>query len=345
MKNKITKIIGSPKIVVPITLLIALVAGFFVYQFVGFAPKNKIGNQTAGVSTGTVREDGQTIDLAFPKSGRVNAVLIKSGDLVKKGQILANLDFADVSGAFEIAKANYEKVLNGATSTDIDVAKAQVKTAQVALDQIKIQQDILVKNAKKNLLNSGFIVTTDDRLSTATPPVISGTYLKDAEGQIIIDTYNSSGGTSFKTSGLIETTGMESTEIPQPIGDTGLFIKFSNTVDRTIWMLSIPNTASPGYTANLNAYQNALATETQTIANATAFLNQAQSALVLKQTTARPEDVTAVLGALQVAESAYKNDFIYAPGDGLITVVNLNVGEIASANQRVISMILKINNQ
>jgi multidrug resistance efflux pump len=138
---------------------------------------------------------------------------------------------------------------------------------------------------------------------------------------------------------------MMSAEIPQPIGDTGLFIKFSNITNRTTWTINIPNTQSSGYTLNQNAYQSALSTETQAIANATAVLSQAQSALTLKQTAARPEDVASALGALTVAQAAYNNDFIYAPGDGLVTIVNLSVGEIAPTNGRVISMILKTNNQ
>jgi len=342
MKNKIIKFLSSPKIIIPVVFLAAVVAGFFVYRFVGYGPKNEIGNQTSINDTDQIK-DGQVVDLAFPKSGRVNAVLVKPGQLVKKGQVLANLDYTDVLGSLEIAKANYQKVLNGATSADIDVAKAAVETAQVALNQIKIQQDTLVKNAKKNLLNSGFIVTTNDNLSNQNPPVITGTYLGDTEGEIIITPYSSSGGSSFKTSGIVETTGMISTTVPQPIGTTGLFIKFFNTGDRTIWNLDIPNTQSSSYTANLSAYQTALSNQTQTIANATASLNQTQSALTFKQTSARPEDVTAASGALAVAQGAYDNDFIYAPADGLITVVNLNVGAIASANQRAISMIAKIN--
>jgi multidrug resistance efflux pump len=340
MKNKIMKFLEKPKVVIPLTLLIALVLGFFVYKFVGYGPKDELGNLVPNVPVDQIK-DGQVVDLAFPKSGRVNAVSVKTGDVVKKGQVLANLDFADVRGALDIAHANYQKVLNGATGTDIDVAKATVASAQTALDQIKLQQGISVANAKKNLLNSGFVVTTNDNLSSQLPPIITGTYLYDTEGIMTITTYASSGGSSFKTSGLVDAIGMESTEIPQPIGDTGLFIKFSNPSDRTIWTLDIPNTESPGYTANLNAYQAAQATETQMIANATATLSQAQSALALKQASARPEDVAAAAGALSAAQGAYDNDFIYAPADGVITVVNLNVGAIAGANQRVISMITK----
>ena len=342
MKNKILKILNKPKIVISVTALIALVAGVVVYKTVGISPSVKLADSV--VSNGF--NDGQGVDLAFPKSGRVNQVLVKEGDVVHKGQALANLDYTDAKGALMVAKANYEKVLNGATGADIDVAKAAVETAQVALDQAKLQQDTLVKNAKKNLLNSGFVAVTNDQLgqlSSQNPPIISGTYLKDAEGQININVYNSSGGTSFTTSGLVETSGMVNTQIPQPLGDTGLYVKFQNVSnDQTKWIINIPNTQSTSYTQNVNAYQSAVATENQVIANATAVLNQAKSALLLKQSAARPEDVAAVSGALEVAQGAYDNDFIYAPTDGIITAVNAAIGETIVANQKAISMVAKI---
>ena len=280
------------------------------------------------------------VDLGFKNGGRIQKVYFSVGDMVKKDQVIANLDSNDASGQLNIAKANYEKIINGATSTDINVAKAQVETAQVALDQIKIQQDILLKNAKKNLLNSGFIATTDDQTSNQTPPIISGTYLKENEGQLIITEYPSSGGTSFKTSGLFEFNGMVNTEVPQSIGDTGLYIKFSNTNNyQTKWTVNIPNNQSAQYLQNLNAYQTAVSNQTQAIANATAELDQAKSALVLKQSNARPEDIASANGALLVAEGAYNDKFIFAPFDGMITKIDAKVGEIAFQNIPLVSMI------
>ena len=298
----------------------------------------KLGDFLNQVSASGKVVASDNVDLGFKSGGRVEHINFSVGQNVKKGQAIANLDSADVRGSLEVSKANYEKVLNGATNTDIDVAKAQVTTAQTALDQIKMGQDILVKNAKKDLLNSGFIATTNDQLSTQTPPIISGTYLKEAEGQITITPYSSSGGTSFQTSGLIDTTGMASTEIPQPIGDTGLYIKFSNTLNETKWIANIPNKQSPNYLNNLNAYQTALSNQTQAVANAEAALNQAKYSLLQKQASARPEDVAAAYGQLLIAEGAYNDKFIFAPFDGVITKMDAKVGEIASPNVSLITM-------
>jgi multidrug efflux pump subunit AcrA (membrane-fusion protein) len=351
MKNKILKILERPWIVIPATLLFALIVGFIVYKTIGVPPKNDIvANPNSDISVPNTSsetfQNGQAIDLSFPKGGRINQVLVKVGDMVKKGQTLAALDSSDALGALNIAKANYDKTLNGATSTDIDVAKAAVKTAEVNLAQLKQQEDTIVASAKNNLLNSGFlaVANTNGQISTDIAPIISGTYLKDATGQIIIAQYPSNGGLSFKTSGLVEASGIASLTTPQAIGDTGLYIKYSSMINNTEWIVNIPNTESTAYTQNLNAYQNAEATETQVLANAQATLDQANSALVQKEASARPEDVAAALGALQVAEGAYANDFIYAPADGTITAVNINPGEITAVNETAISMIAGSNN-
>ncbi len=344
MKKKIIDILSHPKIIIPVALLLAIVVGFFVYKNVGQTPDvSSILGSDSNNSLPNVT-NGQNIDLAFLKSGKVNTVAVIIGSPVKKGQLLASLDSTDVKGALEIAKANYQKILNGATGPDIDVARAQVASAQTALDQLKNQQDLLVENAHRNLLNSGFIATTADQASLENAPIISGTYLKDAQGQIIIEEYPSSGGFSFKTSGLVEAIGMVSLITPQPIGSTGLFIKYIQVNNDTKWVVNIPNTESSQYTINFNAYQAALSNRTQTEANAEAVLNQAQSALSLKQANARPEDIAAASGSLLVAQSNFNNDFIYAPSDGIITTVNIKTGEIATMNQKVIEMTTSVAN-
>ncbi len=107
------------------------------------------------------------------------------------------------------------------------------------------------------------------------------------------------------------------------------------------WIIQIPNKKAGNYISNYNAYQSALETQKRLGDIAKANLDQAKAILLQKVSSARPEDVAVATGALAVAQGAYDNDFIYAPADGVVTVVNLGVGEIAAANSRVISMIAK----
>jgi multidrug resistance efflux pump len=358
MMKKFLKIIGSTKIIIPAAFLIAAGVGFWVYKTVGYAPKMEISNQTSSVSDDPADSNDQVVDLAFPKTGRVNAIFVKPGDSVKKGEVLANLDFQDTEGALEIAKANYQKIIDGATGADIDVTKTAVQAAQTNLDTVTEQQNLAVKLAHQNLLSSTPEAIPANGTNDYAPPTITGSYLLDKEGTINLNLYYSDGGASFSASGLVDGTGMYNSIIPQPIGDSGLYISFpsieplgnsglyvnspSGNVSIPIqnWVIKIPNEEAPNYLANYNAYQSALQNQKNAVAVAQSALDQANSALLLKVQSARPEDVAAALGALQVAQGAYDNNFIYAPEDGTITIVNLGVGEIALANERAISMII-----
>ena len=341
MKNKIIKILESPKVVIPITFLVVIVAGFFVYKYAGYAPKSQNIEQTSNVADNQ-NINGGTIDLAFPKTGRVNNVFVKQGDIVRKGQKLANLDFTDTAGALAIAKANYQKIINGATSVDIDVAKATVETAQVNLDTVTKQQNLAVESAYRNLLNSTPEAVPDGKVDDYVAPVISGNYILGKEGDIKISTYVTGNGSNFIASGIVDKSdAINASVIPQPVGNSGLYIKFLPTTSTNIsnWIITIPNKKAGNYIANYNAYQSALESQKRLIAVAEASLDQANTVLLQKISKARPEDIASATGALQVAQGAYDNNFIYAPADGTVTSVNIGVGEIALANGRVISMI------
>ena len=345
MKNKIIKILERPKVIIPMTLVVVLIAGFISYKNLGVAPKVDLGKENDVLSSSTLSQeftDGEVIDLAFPKSGRVDKVNVKSGDAVKKGQVLASLDSTDAKGALDIAKANYDKIINGATGVDIDVARSAVATAETNLDAVTKQQELAVKTAYQNFLNSTPEAVPSDSTSNYSAPIISGNYNLGKEGVIKIHLYRGGNGTNFSASGLVQGNGICNSITAQPIGDSGLYIKFldNNVIDD--WTITLPNIKASNYLANYNAYQSAIETQSRLVSLAEASLTQANSTLVQKQSNARPEDVASAFGALQVAQGAYNNDFIYATTDGIVSVVNINSGEIANMNQKVISLIVKI---
>ena len=365
MKNKIIKILEKPTIVLPVTMAIAIVLGIFIYIYVGRAPKNnlsdlKFNDNSLVESLQQNYKDGENINLAFSKSGRISNVPVKIGDIVKKGQVLAEISSIDAKGAvnqalgsLEIAKANYEKIINGATGTDIDVLKATVAKAQNNLEKTKATQSTLVQNAHDNMLNSTLEAIPKDGTSDYVAPIISGNYNLGKEGTINLTSYYSTGGVSFTATGLTTGSGISNTIIAQPIGDSGLYIKFPNNTNINVndWVINIPNKKASNYLMNYNAYQSALKAQSQAISLATSDLEQAQAQLNAKVALARPEDVSiakaqvnSATGALQIAQGLYNNNFIYAPTDGVVTVVSVKEGEIAMMNQKAIGMTVKLNN-
>jgi len=97
------------------------------------------GDLTASVSaTGSLQAE-QQINVSFLIPGTVAEVLVKSGDAVQAGQVLARLDAADLQlavaqaeDALRIAELRRQKLLAGPSEDDIAIAKANVRAANAA---------------------------------------------------------------------------------------------------------------------------------------------------------------------------------------------------------------------
>jgi len=345
MNKHIKSLPHHPVRVIAISLIVAGVIGFFGYKEINkVVPAPLVTNPNTSAENSTLPQE---LTLGFLVGGRINTVSVKAGESVTKGQVLATIDAGNTEGAlveaqatYATAEANYQKIINGATGTSVDVAKSAVNAAQVNLDGVTKTQNVLVTNAYANLLNSTITATSDTNLSLPAP-IITGTYTKNAEGTLNF-AINQGGQTGFfSITGLENGTGIVSTTTPEPILDTGLNIEFpsGSSYLGTSWTINIPNTIAPNYLVNYNAYQTALQAKTQAISNAQAALDQANASLTALVTAARPEDVATAQaevnnaqGAVQIAEAAYENTIITAPSDGTIASVAIAPGQIATPN-------------
>jgi HlyD family secretion protein len=338
MKNKLIGFINQPRKVAFIIGglgLVFILGGYFLIQ------KNRSNYLPVKIDTQDIVRNN-SVTLGFLSSGRIANVFVKTGDKVTAGQTLAALDSGNASGALAQAEANYQKIINGATSPAIEVAKAQVNTAQVNLDQAVKIQKTNVDNAYRTLLNSTPEAIADGYTTDIQVPTISGNYIGNTEGQINLTIYNTGNSTSFTVSGLADGTGTVTTTNPQPIGNSGLFIKFPTTnMNVNNWTITIPNKKATNYVSNLNNYNLALETQRQTIANLQAVLSTAKANLDSIVAKARPEDIASAKGALQIAQAAYNNTIIVAPADGVVKSVSINKGEIANANVAAIELEIK----
>jgi len=340
MKQHIISLPHHPKRVIIISLIVAIAIGTFGYLQINkkIAPPNIKDN--SNISAVDNSSAGNNLTLGFLVGGRIKSVSVKAGDMVKKGQILAELDAGNVKGALVQAQAAYEKIINGATSPTIDITKATVNTAKVNLEQITSQQNLLVKNAYANLLNSTPEAVPTDNTQTYGAPIISGNYTLGKEGTINLHFYNSSGGISFTASGLTTGTSMSNSLTAQPIGNSGLYLKaVSANLDTPDWIIQIPNPKAANYLTNYNAYQLALQTKNQAIAMAQATLDQANASLASLIATPRLEDVATAKGALEIAQAALDNTIITAPSDGTVVSVAITEGQIATPNAPAIKFI------
>ena len=353
MKKYFISLLSKPRRIITLSLVIAVFIGVWGYFNFNKIPVNKFNQGDNTPAT-------ENITLNFSISGSIKNILVKQDQKVKKGETLVVLDpdnkdgsFIQAEALYEGAQANYQKILNGATSATIDVARAAVNTAQINFDQVTKQQDILVANAYRTLLNSTITAETiGDFITGYVPPIVSGTYTCDKEGSYDLKSYGSTGGVSVSYSGL-EQGSLLLNDILRPIGHCGLFLSFDKNkiLEPGIeFQINIPNKKAPNYNVNYNSYQLSLQAKDQAIASAQAGLDQAKAALASIVISARPEDMATAraqventYGAL-VSNPTYMNTIIAAPEDGIVKNIFIKSGQSVLQNDPII-LFVKSNNK
>lgn len=98
---------------------------------------------TATVNTAGNIQSHQSVDLTFGQSGTVRKINVKVGDRVQAGDVLAELDTADLALQLRSAQVNLKnaqdqlaKTRNPNTEQDLANARAQVESAQAAYDKV-----------------------------------------------------------------------------------------------------------------------------------------------------------------------------------------------------------------
>jgi len=144
-------------------IIIIIIAVFFIKSSSQSGPEYVTEKVTKGDLKQTVSETGtiesaSEIDLNFKANGEITQINVKEGDEVKKGDVLAKLD-AGVVGIqvrqaqanYDIAVANMNRFLAGASDQDIDVSQEAVSNAQIAYDNAKRDHDALVKKLSSDI--------------------------------------------------------------------------------------------------------------------------------------------------------------------------------------------------
>lgn len=281
------------------------------------------------------------LDIQQLSGGKVTSVLVKPGDYVKEGQIIARLDSRQAAITLAQAKASYDKIINGSTKEELDITNQSVINAKQSYEITKQQQDTAVANAKKTLLNSGLAVTSlYDGKVYSDLPTLSGSFTCTQEVEYKISLYSSSYAI---VSGGDASGQMLITSVPQALGSCGLYLSFDSSKSWGIgeWKVSIPNKLSSNYSTNLNAYNNALLAREQALTNASTSIVNAQLSLNQKVVGARPEDIASAEASYASAKLAYENTIIRAPFDGQIGSVSAAVGQQTSTQTGVATIITK----
>lgn len=181
---------ASRKILIGLAALVLITAGYFVagyYMKVPVLTQTKLFEVQAATVAGQLREDvtlnpGATTDLAFENAGKISNVLVKVGDNVKQGQLLAEEKNSDYVVALNEAVASQES-----SKSLVDAAKENIKVQKAKLDGLYKEKgaEFDKKAQKKTIDQSQAQAEAEESLRDAAMEAVKGAELDLAKTKLL----------------------------------------------------------------------------------------------------------------------------------------------------------------
>jgi HlyD family secretion protein len=135
-------------------LVAALTAG-------GYYAWQKLGrdNLPPGIASGNGRIEAVEIDIASKTAGRIQDILVREGDFVTAGQVLARMDTAQLDAQLRQAKAQLRRAIIG-----VDTAKSLVTQREAerkSADAVIAQRNAELDTANRKLQRSRQLIRTN----------------------------------------------------------------------------------------------------------------------------------------------------------------------------------------
>ena len=321
-----------------------------------------VGELSTSTSTSGQVEAVQAADLSLSTAGIVTDVYVREGDRVTTGEPLLQVDTADLRIQVERAEqtialrqASLDSLLNGARAEDIVTAEAAVASAQATLDSLLAGPDEYdIAQSEANLRNKQASVASASANYNSTAESVTDAQIAQAQisvynAQAKVDQtveINSKWATGANHEAMLDAE--EALQIAQQSLNELLDGPAQGNLTNVAGSLSAA-------TANLNGAQadhEALleGASVQQIANAEASLAQAKANLANLLDSASAEDILIAEENLRQAEISLANAqeslesaTLVAPFDGVITALNVSLGEIASGTVlEIVSAELKV---
>ncbi len=325
-KQMLKKIIKS-KTFITIIVVVVIIFGIFLlffnrkpsYQFVTVTRDSVTESVTLTGNT----TPAQSVSLSFGSSGIISDTFSDLGKQVTAGQVLAELNMNDLLAQLHSAQAG------------LVIAKQNASSSNNNIDNVVAEQNALVANAYRTLLNSTLQAQSISNLGAFDSPTVTGTYECGKDGVYNLKTYSSAGGVSIMYSGLEPNDSFLLTDVPRPLGKCGLYLSFDKSkilyTDQQ-FKIEIPNKNAANYNANQNAYQLALKTRIKTIAAAQA--NVAVPGLP----SINDSEIVQAQASVDSALAKIKNAEIFAPITGTITQFDAKTGQLATPGTPLVSI-------
>lgn len=293
---------------------------------------------------------GTDLSLSFQSGGIVRQISVKEGDKVYQGQVLASLNQSSIlatltsaEGSLAQAQASYDKLINGASKSEIQVLQNSIDLAQVNLDNTYNGAKVTLNNAYTAIYNAYTTVTTltNNYFSTADQEGIKVQENKIninnnlVKAKLSVDQTSDANGIDLAIINIAEylNSTFNSLQIIRDQCDQGIYYSRVTSADKA----SLD--AQKGYIITAMTSVNSLQS---TLASYKVNLRTAKDNLSARQEKPRQEDINlaeaqvlSAKGQVDSAKSLLNNLVIIAPSAGTITKVDIKIGEQAIASKEV----------
>lgn len=353
-------------------IVVVLLGGWYWYAHSGKTSYQFI-SVTRGAITQTVSVTGNTtpvssVSLGFGNSGTVSRIFAKVGDRVSEGALLAALNTSDLSAQLQQAEANVDtqkarlaSLTVGAQPEDIAATQAAYdKSAQdlanlyagisdtasdayaKANDAVRTQLSAFFSNAESSQPHLSFSTASSQAAADAQGGrVAAGTALNIWQSSLASI---SPASLPASIDAAIQTDLSYLATVRTFLGSVTDAANGANGLDATT--LATYKAAAAAAVTELNTAIRNLNTASQTISSQKLLVAQAAAQLALKKAGATKEDLAAQAAQVSQAEAQaasirarLQNSQIVAPQSGIVTQFDAKVGQLATANVPLVSII------
>ena len=377
MKTIITRL-GFGKKGIIITIAAVVIVGIAVYFFVAARNNSpyQFVSVTKGTITEVVSVTGnttpvQSLDLSFQTGGTVAQVYKNAGDNVGAGDVLVRLDtsglqaqLAQAQAAVDAAQATLQGLQAGPTPQAVQISQAALATAQQSLSNTytSIPNAVTDAYAKSNdaVRNQigAFYISPDSNNPQLSFSVSDSQITNNANSERV-QVGDELNAWQIEINNLATTTGASSpsiftqalqsaaahlsvvatmlnTDATAVVDESGLSQTATQT-DKTDVTNAI--TEVNGAASAINTLQQNIASEQASVAQAQAQLNSTLAGSTTQAIAAQQAQVESAQANVQNINVSIANATLSSPINGVVTVQNAKVGQIATPGQTITSII------
>jgi HlyD family secretion protein len=294
-------------------------------------------------------------DLAFEKGGRVTAIKVKVGDLIKKGDLIATLDMSADTASLASAQAKLADLSRGLNSPELALEQSKIKTASVALS-----------NAKQDAINAArtALVQTQGALYNYADTLFDNPQSVNPTINIQISSQSIKTDISFKRLKVTEALSKwkdelsayqssdEALNLIVNVNSYEVIVKdFMDTLSAIVNDL---DTGSSGLSraiidshvtlinsgmAAFNQALSSISTAKTALENAISNYDQTYNNFLLKNSGSSAETLAAQRASVELYKTEVAKGRLISPIDGIVTRIEPEIGEYVSPGSLAFSVI------